>query len=379
MPIHAVEILPTRRRRTFTLDRTRKAGIGIVALGLIAAAAVATPSAGSNSQGRSARGDRAGCAHLDGSANNLAHPTWGAVGTPYLRVAPANDQQPTVNPRYVSNRIFNDTGQNLFSERDVSQFGWVWGQFIDHVFGLAQGGTTAANIPTSSTDPLERFRNDFGVIPFTPDASVDGETINTVSSYIDAWNVYGGTNARLDWLRDGSLDGNPDNNAATLMLPGGFLPRADARGNAATAPTMAVDGQLRFRAPEPPRSRRRAGQREHRAHRDADAVRHGSTTASSPRSTRSRVSTSPIRTKFEIARRIVGAEEQYITYNEFLPAMGVTLSPYRGYNPRVNATLGNEFATVGYRAHSQVHGDFDVSTDGMTRRRCRRSSRRARW
>ena len=50
-------------------------------------------------------------------------------------------------------------------------------------------------------------------------------------------------------------------------------------------------------------------------------------------------------------------EEQYITYQEFLPAMGVSLPKYTGYNPNVNSTLTNEFATVGYRAHTQIHGD----------------------
>jgi hypothetical protein len=54
-------------------------------------------------------------------------------------------------------------------------------------------------------------------------------------------------------------------------------------------------------------------------------------------------------TKFEIARRIVGAEQQYVTYNEFLPALGVTLSPYRGYDPNVDPSLSNEFAVVGSR------------------------------
>jgi hypothetical protein len=68
-------------------------------------------------------------------------------------------------------------------------------------------------------------------------------------------------------------------------------------------------------------------------------------------------------TKFAIARRIVIAEQQYITYNEFLPAMGIQLPAYQGYNPNVNANLGNEFATVGYRAHSMIHGEIELETE----------------
>ena len=64
--------------------------------------------------------------------------------------------------------------------------------------------------------------------------------------------------------------------------------------------------------------------------------------------------------KFEIARRVVNAEEQYITYNEFLPALGVRLPAYRGYDPNVDPSLSNEFATTGFRAHSMVHGEFEV-------------------
>lgn len=365
MTVHSFASSSARRRRPPAIDRTRKAGIAIVASGLVATAVWAAPSSGSSPRSIRQPVDLTVFRSLDGFANNLAHPTWGEAGTPYLRVAPANTNQPTVNPRLISNRIFNDLGQNIFSERDVSQFGWVWGQFIDHTFGLAQGGTTAANIPASATDPLERFRNDLGTIPFTPDASVNGQNINTVSSFIDAWNVYGGTNSRLDWLRDGSVDGNPTDNSASLMLPGGFLPRADARGDAATAPTMAVDGQLT----SAPQSRREAG--------DVRANENIALTAMQTIFARehNRIVTAidgipglhlSDELKFQIARRVVGAEEQYITYNEFLPAMGVNLTKYRGYDPRVNPTLGNEFATVGYRAHSQVHGDFDVETAGMT-------------
>jgi Animal haem peroxidase len=67
--------------------------------------------------------------------------------------------------------------------------------------------------------------------------------------------------------------------------------------------------------------------------------------------------------KFQIARRVVIAEQQYITYNEWLPAMGVALPKYTGYKPNVNATISNEFATVGYRVHSQIHGEFEFETN----------------
>jgi hypothetical protein len=261
----------------------------------------------------------------------------------------------------VSNRIFNDLGQNLFSERGLSQFAWVWGQFMDHTFGLAQAGTQAADLPFNTSDPLERFRNDFGTIPFTPDARVQGQNINTVSSYIDAFNVYGGTNARLDWLRDGTVDGDPTDNAATLMLPGGYLPRADARGNANTAPTMAVDGALRT----DPSSRREAGDVRANENMALTAMQtlfareHNRIVRAINATARGRLLSDE--TKFQFARRVVGAEEQYVTYNEFLPAMGVQLPQFSGYNRSVNASLSNEFATVGYRAHSQVHGEFELN------------------
>ena len=75
---------------------------------------------------------------------------------------------------------------------------------------------------------------------------------------------------------------------------------------------------------------------------------------------------------------------QYITYNEFLPALGVKLAPYRGYNPHVNPGISDEFATVGFRAHSMVHGEFDVNfferavlgrATGRVRRRRHRGDR----
>ncbi len=310
---------------------------------------------------------------LDGSGNNAAHPQWGKSGLPYLRVAPAsyaNGRDSMVNgpnARFVSDRVFNDVSQNIFSEREVTQWSWTWGQFLDHTFGLAQGGTEMANIPFNQHDPMERFSNTLGVISFTRDAAAPGtgtsasnprQHVNTVSSYIDGFAVYGGTAQRDEWLRDGPFDGNMANNAATLMLPGGYLPTRDARGDVSTAPDVAIDGRLRAT----PNRAVVAG--DVRANENIALTATHTLFAREHNRIVSRLpNTFTAEEKFQIARRVVIAEQQFITYNEFLPAMGVRLPSYAGYKPGVNATLSTEFATVGYRAHSQIHGEIEVETD----------------
>jgi hypothetical protein len=65
---------------------------------------------------------------------------------------------------------------------------------------------------------------------------------------------------------------------------------------------------------------------------------------------------------YQEARRIVAAEMQVITVNEFLPALlGHRLPEYRGYDPRVNPGISNTFATAAYRfGHAQVGPDIGV-------------------
>src|SRR4051812_29413857 len=186
---------------------------------------------------------------LNGAGNNLAHRDWGRAKTVYVRdAAPAYaDGVGAIpagpSPRAISDRIFDDLGQNLFSENGVTQWGWAWGQFVDHDFGLEQQAPRQiAPLAFDPKDPLERFGNDLLQIDFwrTPPAGGTGETTprqhrNELSSYIDASNVYGVTASRLAWLRRGPR---------LLLTPGGYLPRANARGDAATAPAMELDGSL---------------------------------------------------------------------------------------------------------------------------------------
>lgn len=305
-------------------------------------------------------------ASLDGFGNNRAHPDWGRVGASYLRLAPANYADGVgapvggPNARYLSNRLFNDSGRPRFSARGVSQWAATWGQFVDHAFGLRADGDDPRSIPFDNADPLESFPSVMSVIPFSRSAAAPGtgvttprEQPNLVSSYLDASTVYSDETGRLEWLREGPVDGDITNNGARLLLPEEYLPRLNARGDASTAPPMddATGGM----------GERAAVAGEFRGNENIGllathtllAREHNRIVGLLPGSLSEEE-------KFQIARRVVVATFQYITYEQYLPALGVRLAPYRGYDPTVNASLGNEFATVGYRAHSMVRGDYAV-------------------
>ena len=303
---------------------------------------------------------------LDGSGNNQAHPDWGRAGTLFRRVAAANYRDGISSlvggpsPRTISNRVFNDLGQNIFSENDISQWGWAWGQFIDHDMDLRdETAAESAPIPFDAIDPLEQFRNDTGQIAFsrTPAAPGTGtsrsnprQQVNTDTSFIDASQVYGGSASRLAWLSA--------TNGYDLFLPNNYLPHSSAKPD---APPMDLMGQL--------------------IGNPSDAVVAGDVRANE------NIALTAIQTlfarehnriadslpfflsqadRFQIARRVVGAEIQYITYTQFLPALGVSPPPYRGYDPSVNPSITNEFATVGFRAHSMVHGEFEPTVPANT-------------
>ena len=303
---------------------------------------------------------------LDGSGNNVDNPELGQAGGNYRRVGPAayGDGGAPVelpaDPRYLSNRIYNDTHQNLFSARGVTQWTWLWGQFIDHTIGLRDGEGNDANLPFDTADPLEEFTNDSGEMLFKRSALITGDDgafdqANMVSSFIDGFNVYGGDEDRLEWLRDGPVDGDMSNNAATLLSTDeGYLPSAAARPDV-PAPTMELAGRL-ANAGDNAMIAGDLRANENIALTGTQTLflrEHNRIVEALPEDLDEQM-------KFDIARRVVGAEIQYITYNEFLPAVGVDLPEYSGYDADVNPSLSNEFATVGYRAHSMIHGEIEM-------------------
>jgi hypothetical protein len=294
---------------------------------------------------------------LDGTGNNRAHPEWGAAGGNYSRVAPAHYAdgigQPVTGPgaRYLSNRVFADGGVTQPSER-ITQWGTAWGQFLDHSFGLRASSNEPGSIPFVNGAPMEDHRSDIPFVPFSRSAAAPGtgvttprEQPNELNSYLDAEAVYGNQPDRLTWMRDG----------AKLLMPDNLLPRRDARGDVSTAP--GADDPVGMGARAVVTGDDRGNENVSlTAVQTLFAREHNRIVSLLP-------SWLPEEQRFQLARRVVIATQQHITYTEFLPALGVRLAPYRGYDPSVDATLSNEFATVGYRAHSMLRGDVLVRTE----------------
>lgn len=310
---------------------------------------------------------------LDGSGNNLERPQQGAAGATYLRLAPARygDGIGTFadgpEPRYVSNRVFEDQAQNLFSENGVTQWAYNWGQFIDHSIGLRESGDELIAIRFDADDPLEYFSNYDDMLRMHRSAVSNGsgatsprEQINTVSSYIDAAAVYGNDEARLEWLREGPVDDDMTNNSAKLILTSdGYLPRAIERDDPANAPIMDIQGELLF---APDVSQRMVVAGDKRANENIALTAVQTLFAREHNRIVDQLPTNwSEQRKFDTARQLVIAIQQYITYEEFLPVLGVHLPRTKGYRPDIDASVSNEFATVGYRAHSMIHGEIEVA------------------
>jgi hypothetical protein len=185
--------------------------------------------------------------------NNNADGVTGTAGTDLLRLSPA-DYKPVANggdglttpsltygaptfvagPRLVSNAVsnqadplfsgmFGSTDINTVDQNGLSDFGYTWGQFIDHDMDLTptqSSGAPAANKdgvdgfpipkdPTQPTDPIGLDPNSpnttlaFTRSIFDPSTGITGprQQINVSTSFLDLSQVYGSTTFVSDALR----------------------------------------------------------------------------------------------------------------------------------------------------------------------------------
>jgi len=308
---------------------------------------------------------------VDGSGNNLDNPEWGMAGTELRRYTEASysngydepNGADRPNVRDISNRIFNQS-DFIGDPNQLSDFVWLFGQFIDHDISLnpdGEGEEMSIPIPAGDEffDPdntgTKEFRVNRGLYNHETgtESGNPRQQLNMITAFIDASAAYGSTNEVTEWLRSYEQ-------GRLKTSSGNFLPFNTADGEIGgtidpEAPFMATGGPVvpekyfvagDFRANEHPGllCLHTLFMREH--NRLADEI-----AQQNPDWTDEDI--------YQRARKINGAILQSITYEEWLPVMGIVLLEYQGYNPEANPNILNVFSAAAFRlGHSMVNEQF---------------------
>jgi peroxidase len=256
--------------------------------------------------------------------NVSTDPTLNAASSDETRIAAPNFAPGTTNtpidgpnPRDVSNVVV--AGNGTLEGAPYSGMLYAWGQFIDHDLDLTRNdGVNHIDITIPANDPTFTPGS---VMPLTR-ATVDpanGQAVNAITGWLDASNVYGSDAATAASLRtaDGHMKTSDGNN---LPIVNGQYVAGDAR--AAENPDLTALQTLMVR--------------EHNHWVDQLAGQHPGWTGDQ---------------LYAMARAIVTAEIQNITYNEFLPLVLGPWAPgsYQGYDSNVDPRITEEFAGSAYR------------------------------
>ncbi len=306
---------------------------------------------------------------LTGMGNNLNVANQGAAATPMIRFGYGAEflgagemitNRP--NARDISNDIFSQT-HRVLSRRGLSDYIWAWGQFVGHDLDLvtsSNGAEANGSAPIAINDPSDSLGPQ--PIPFTranhgitTSGSRGGGTtrspINEVTSYIDASQIYGSSDSRASALRTAGgklLVG--DSNLLPLNTLGLEMENRSPLPNS----MMFVAGDIRANENPLLTSLQTVFAREH--NRLVDVIANQQPTLSDEE-------------RFQLARKLVGAEMQIITYREFLPALlgnGQTTPKAEGYqySSGLTAAVTNAFAHAAYRfGHSAVSSTMNLVDD----------------
>ena len=306
---------------------------------------------------------------IDGYGNNETNPQWGAVGDMQPRLSPVDFadgiSQPKLgiefgkeNPRIISNMLFAQEN-TIESDLSLSDFTWVFGQFVDHDIILSHNGFEVLdNIVVPSDD---EFFEAGSIMRMARSEEAEGtglsidnprQHINNITAYLDLSQVYGSDEYRANWLRSkvgGKLKVSAGNLLPWNTLDGEFNTNIDP-----SAPLMADDTHTLIkmyiagdvRANENPLliSFHTLFVREHNRICDIEKDLH-------PGWNDDRI--------YNAAREKLIAYYQNIVYNEWLPALGVILPSYNGYKSNVNPQIFNEFSTAAFRmGHTLINGNI---------------------
>ncbi|MCG8403951.1 MAG: PEP-CTERM sorting domain-containing protein [Phycisphaerales bacterium] len=300
---------------------------------------------------------------IDGTGNNVANPNWGSADTQLLRLGssdygdgistPAGASR--ASPRAISNAVAHQTG-SILNNRNLTDYVWQWGQFLDHDIDLTAGASPAEPfdiaVPAGDAwfDPFNTGVETIGMNRSVYDAATGTgvgnprQQLNQITSYIDASNVYGSDATRAAALRTfsgGKLATSSHATGDLLPFNTGLLPNANDAGIVADQ-DLFLAGDVRANEQTGLTAMHTLFVREHNRLADEIAL-------ANPGFNDEQI--------YQQARKIVGAQMQAITYNEFLPALlgSGAVSGYTGYSSTVDAGVSNEFSTAAYRlGHSML-------------------------
>ncbi|XP_067657153.1 peroxidasin homolog [Haliotis asinina] len=328
-----------------------------------------------------------------GTCNNLQNSGWGAAGAQlarwlepeYARTggnprALASNGQNLPNPRSVSNHVHFELS---FLSPSHSVMLMQWGQFIDHdITGtpvITNNGTaidccdrtdSVPSDPASPCFPINVPDGDFyfgdgkcmnlarseAVSGTGTDSSNPRQQYNALSAFIDGSHIYGITDAEMNELRDTESGSGLLKVGTNNLLPQGdsddcFLDTSDSTNYCFKA------GDSRVNVFPGLSALHTLFMREH--NRVATALKGFNADWDDEK-------------LFQEARRIVIAELQVITYNEWLPeilgvngsaAYGLGLDNYN-YNSTLDPSLSNVFSTAAFRfGHSMVPENLTIGNE----------------
>ena len=306
----------------------------------------------------------------DGTLNNVSNPDWGAVNDILVRSTtigyedgistPAGQNRP--NPRMISNNLFAQTGL-VDDPLSLSNFIWVWGQFVDHDITLTHDTPNEfAMISIPQGDPVfDPTSTGIMVIPmkrsnFDPNTGTSinnpRQHNNEITAFLDASNVYGSDQTRADWLRTfnqgkmkTSNGGLLPFNTVTSEFGDQIDPNTPAMDDAVgVSPNIFVAGDARANENILLASFHTLFVREH--NRLCNEI-----FLANPTWTDEQI--------YQKARKIVGGLINAVIYEEWLPSMGVNIPTYTSYDPAVHPGIMNVFAGAAFRmGHSLLTSEI---------------------
>ncbi|XP_076171397.1 peroxidasin [Ptiloglossa arizonensis] len=326
---------------------------------------------------------------IDGSCNNLLHPTWGSSYTGFHRVlqpiyengfsSPVGWERgrryygyPKPAARLISTTLVST--HNVTPDVRITHMVMQWGQFLDHDLDHSLPAVSSESWDgidcKKSCDnaapcfPMEVPPGDPRIdnrrcIDFIRTSAVCGsgmtsvlwgsftprEQLNQLTSYLDASQVYGYDDDLARDLRDFSTDHGLLREGPTIPGHKPLLPYASGqfvdcrRNQLESSINCFVAGDIRANEQVGLLAMHAIWLREHnRIARELREI--------NPHWNGEKL--------YQEARKIVGAEMQFITYQQWMPhvfdgTVEEILGPYRGYNPNLDASVSNVFATAALR------------------------------